>query len=178
MKDGSYSIEGKEEVMTFSFGNLFPPNMRYLGFGLLMLSVVTATEIVGAAVIVAYIGAWMSFRKSGVQVKPRLKLRREYTGFLFKTGKWKSYDNYPDLAFMRSREGFRAYSRGMVELDDSEQVFDIYLLSQDYRKRLVLMRCTDQKTAEEKGKGMAMSLGLNWTRYKPVLSEKTRLRKR
>ncbi len=165
--------------LDFSFGSLFPPNMHVMGIAVILGGITSLfSEVYYIGPVIIYVGAWMVFSKSGVQIDVSKKMYREYSGFLFKRGKWKTYECYSDMAVMRGREGYRAYSRGMVELTDSEVVYDIYLLNKDHRSKLILKRCKDYLTAEEEGKDLAERLGLNWKIYSPAISERTRSRRR
>ncbi len=168
----------QDEILTFSFGYMFPPPMRYAGFAILVIGVISSFGAIWSLPITGLVGGWMSFRKSGVQIKPSNRLRREYTSFLVKHGKWFSYEDYPCLAILKGREGYAAYSRAMVEQRVTEEVYDLYLLSKDHRKRLIVTRFKDEADADEKGPDLAEKLGLTWTVYNPVVSEKTRQRRR
>ena len=168
------------KLLDFSFGWLHPPNMRYIGFAVMvfvLIIVVTDGELLS---LLGFIPAiWLAFRRSGVQVDLLEDTYREYTeSFAIKRGKWISMEQYPDMALLRGVEGFKAYSRAMIELSDSEVVWDIYLLKKDHRSRLILKRCKSKDEGEKLGPELAEQMGKNWTVYSPKLSEKTRARRR
>ncbi|NNC82293.1 MAG: hypothetical protein HKN79_01845 [Flavobacteriales bacterium] len=169
----------RSPVLDFSFGSLFPPNMHILGMGAMLgglISLISEVFYVGPIFILA--GAYLFFAKSGVQVRPKEKQYREYSHFIFRSGRWRSYADYSDMALLRGREGFRAYSRGMVELSDSEGVWDLYLLKPGHRSKLILKRCRTMEEGQKAGEELAEELGVRWTVFSPMVSKKTRMRRR
>lgn len=178
MKDEMTQDFKENPFLDFSYVYLFPPTMRYIGILMMFSSPMICFESVVVSILVGSLGAWFAFRKSGVQLQPLNKLRREYTSFLLKKGKGYSYEEYPYMAVLSGREGYAAYSRTMVEQKITEEVFDIFLLSKDHRKRLIVARGNDRNDAVGKGQRLARTIGLEWTTYNPKVSDKTRARRR
>ena len=169
----------KSGIMQFSFGYLHPPQMRFAGYIVIAVGfgAVVTGRLLGLLALV--FGYWLTFRSSGTEIDILTRRYRPFTrSFGVKKGKWQSYASYPDLAVLRGKEGFTAYSRGMVELNMAETVYDIYLLSEDHRRKLILNRCSSTQTAEDEGKELAEQMGLSWTSYNPKLSQATRLKRR
>ncbi|NND94351.1 MAG: hypothetical protein HKN45_05755 [Flavobacteriales bacterium] len=154
--------------------------MRYFGFGLMILASLSVLALQNWFALLAFIpSVWLAFRKSGTQLNTDEGIYREYTSsFGIKRGKWMTIENYPDMALIRGREGFKAYSRGMIELSDSELVYDIYLLTKDHRSKLILKRFKDKESAQLEGRILAEKLGLDWREYSPKVSARTRSRRR
>lgn len=165
--------------MQFSFGYLHPSHMRYAGFIVMAISLGALLLAKPAALITLIVGYWLAFKSSGTEIDLEKRLYRPFTSsFGFKRGDWVSYATYPDIAVLHGKEGFTAYSRGMVELSVADTVYDIYLLSEDHRKRLILTRCKSAELAEKDCQELAKKLGLRCTAYAPKLSERTKGRRR
>ena len=166
-------------IKDFSFGALFPTNMVYMGYAMIFLGgIVGAVFHEWAGILVFIAGMWMSFSTSGTQLDLNKKCYREYIkNFGFKRGKWKSYSDHPDMALLKGKEGYTAYSRGMVELNVSETVYDIYLLNKDHRSKWILTRFNSKEEAMKRGPLLAEELGFRWTEYAPVVSEASRRRR-
>jgi hypothetical protein len=169
----------ERRTLEFSFGYVFPPNMRYLGYALVVFSGLALIFMEWWAILPLVIGISLCTRSSGTEYCKDSREYREFTKSFFRTsGKWLKVESYTDIAVLMGKEGFTAYSRGMVELNVSEKVFDLYLLKPDHRSRLILKRTTSLEEAEQEGEALAKDLGLNWTAYSPEISERTRARRR
>ncbi len=72
-------------------------------------------------------------------------------------------------------ESSTVYSRSQIATTDINTYYDINLMNKSHRKKVILSRL---KGVEEAAKELCLELDLEYTKYNPVISAKTRARRR
>jgi hypothetical protein len=159
-------------------GKLFQSTMVFGGYVLLLLGVLflLPSPILGLVLLV--IGLLVAFSTQGSEINITENKYRLYTKYVFvKTGAWKSITKYKQITIISSRLSSSTFSRGNRELTNTEQYFDVVLLNETHRKKLVLSRSKDKTEAKKSLQLFETKLELTACVYSPLISEKTKRRK-
>lgn len=158
-------------------GKLFSKPLIFAGYILMLLGLLSIVSILG--IILLLIGILISFGTTGVSIDPTGKRLKEYSRvFGYKWGEWKSYKDYPFIAVLRRKESSTVYSRSQVSTTELNTYFDINLMNVSHRKKVILTRLKGVDEAEKKAKELCELLEVEYTKYNPVISAKTRARRR
>ena len=175
-----------KKIIDSKIENYFPSAMSFVGYFLIFLGLLflyfqsygfrISLFLVGLTFL--FIGINISFAKSGIQIDPDEKKYREYYGlFGLRYGKWKALDKFKYLTILHNRETVSTYSRSNRSIDISDLWFDICLLNENHRQKLIVMRFKSKDKAIEKIKNLSALLGFDVVKYSPEISEATRLRR-
>jgi len=173
-------------ILNNDLGIYYPKGAKWFGYFLGVKGLAwTISGLAGNTGIIIgpiclLIGTYLAFSRYGVQFDPLLRTYREYRSYLgLKWGSWKSYELYPDMAVLRKNMTTRTESRhNIVALTEKKTVYDICLLSQNHRKKLIVKQLSSSKLAQTHAKELAQELGLRFTTFSPAISAKTRARRR
>ncbi len=163
--------------MNFVTGKLFSRPLIIAGYVLMFLGLLSSPSIFGGILILG--GVYISFSTTGVSLDVSKKQLKEYTRlFGYKWGSWKSYEDYPFIAVLKRMESSTVYSRAQVAMTDKFTFYDVNLMNKSHRKKVILSRQKEVAKAEEMAKELCEELGLEYTKYNPVISAKTLARRR
>lgn len=99
--------------------------------------------------------------------------------FFFKSGKWLPLNAYSDICILKIGKTRRHQDiTGMVSTDIDSSEIEVYLMTHDHRKRLLLKACKSGKEAQEYANEMAEKLDKKLAAYNPQMSAKTKERLR
>ena len=145
---------------------------------LLLISAWSEPVAIFVSTLVILLGGYLSFTKHGVELDPEQRKYRVYKEFLgSQWGAWHSFESFPDISVLRKNMVEKGFSRGQVELNMRDLVYDITLLSKTHREKLVIRRVSDQDLASSDAKELAEVLGVRYCKYAPKISERTRARR-
>lgn len=114
----------------------------------------------------------------GIQIDPKTNKYREYGSIYgIKKGTWKPLDALPFITILKGRSGWTVYSRSNRSTVDVEDCFEVYLLNQSHRKKVLVTKMEDKTKAEAYALELAALTDKSVVRFNPVLSEKTRARR-
>jgi hypothetical protein len=123
--------------------------------------------------------------KHGVQISLSNNYIREYSSvFGIKSGKWKSTLGLTDITVIKLGKKIRmgnflpavvATPVGSIEIDAS--VNEVYLLTADHRKRILVKVCKSAKEGFEFAKEISSRMGKNLVNFNPKISEATKAMK-
>ncbi|MEX1000874.1 MAG: hypothetical protein WDZ35_02035 [Crocinitomicaceae bacterium] len=147
-------------------------------FGLLMILSGGAGFFVGPLVLL--IGLFVLTSIVGTDICYRTKYVREYhKRFFIKTGKWKSTQTYPDLCILKlgkSKRQSDMSSAVSTDIDISKN--EVYLMTANHRKRILIRTCDNLAQAKETAELLAEKLGKSIQPFRPAITQKTQERLR
>lgn len=122
----------------------------------------------GGGIILA-IGLVLAFWKMGVQIDPVKKQIRRYDGFLgIRIGKWESLDKYPYLSVLRKKKRHTMMEElTIAELEYDSVEFEVYLLSRNHLRRIMVYTNQVHKKSLEKVRDLSTELDLPFVKYNP-----------
>lgn len=176
------SISNHQVDKSISNGSSFDNRMIFFGvgmliFGVLALSGGNAGFILGPILLLA--GGFILTSQQGVDLSLSTNYFREYHQrfFLFKSGKWLPLSAFSDICVLKiGRSKTVGDLTGTVTTDLDASKNEVFLMTHDHRKRLLIKSCNSFKEADQFAKNLAEELGKNYTKYNPKLTEKTRQR--
>ncbi|MFT5778251.1 MAG: hypothetical protein ACI837_001207 [Crocinitomicaceae bacterium] len=137
----------------------------------------TQNPLFGGLAIIA--GGFLCSSTYGSQIDLEKNLYREYTAvYGIKRGKWFPLEKMPYLCVLPSRTGTTMYSQSNRATTVIDDTFDICLLNETHRRKIVWNKMGTKNLAVESAETLAKQIGKSVVQYSPVLSDKTRNRRR
>lgn len=160
-------------------GNSFPTTLVIVGVIAVLGSVVEMFTNPIIAIILFLVGLFICTSSYGTEIDVTNKKYREYGSIYgLKRGSWFDSNTMPFIAILRSRSGYRMYSTSNRSTTDTTDFYDVCLLNQSHRKKVVLMKFKSKDEALRFASNMESQLGVVLTQFNPVISEKTATRRR
>ena len=130
------------ETITYKNGRTFPPPVVYAGYVIILLGI-TASIFGGIlGLFLALIATLVSFARNYTEIDLSERSIREYNKLLFLDfGGKKSLDNYKSISILGRTIAYSVLSRGMRSSSDKDKFYDVCLLNQTHRQKLVVKRC-------------------------------------
>ena len=157
----------------------FPTAMSFVGYFLTALGLfilVNSGFIAGSIFLI--LGLNIAFATSGIQIDPKKRLLRSYYGlFGLRFGKWKSLDDYKYLSVLQTRESTSTYSRSNRDITVMDLWFDICLLNENQRNKLIISRLKSSDEAVKELKVLIEAMGFSAVKYNPEVSEATKAKR-
>lgn len=125
------------------------------------------------------LGLWFAFTNGVIELDSETKRFRQHP-FLFgvKLGRWRSVVEYKDIAVLGNTINETTYGgRTSRSVITKNKGFEICLLTQSHRKKLVLARFKNKEKAIKTRNEIGECLHLRVTKYNPVISNATRKRR-
>jgi len=131
-----------------------------------------------AGFIFLILGLNIAFATSGIQIDPNKRLLRSYYGlFGLRFGKWESLDDYKYLSVLQTRESTSTYSRSNRDITVTDLWFDICLLNENHRVKLIVKRLKSIEEAIKEIKVLSEAMGFRVVKYNPEVSEATKAKR-
>lgn len=95
--------------------------------------------------------AWfLLFSYSGIQINTIERIVKPYNCWfgIFKTGKWKTLDNYIGLTLVPLKRSYTVYSRSNRSNTSRETEFRVYLVNKLKKPALAVKRCKNRDAAQ------------------------------
>ena len=151
-----------------SFGKVFPSPAVFSAYILLGLGIIAILSGAYLAVILILLGGLGAFSTTGVEIDTDNKQFRTYSSFFgFKTGNWKNLSNYPFLCIFKSKKRYSMFSQANVQTSYVETGFDIFLLNQSHRERILVNIAETKEQATEAAKELAAQLKIQLVQFNP-----------
>lgn len=162
-----------------TLGSLFPPTVKFVGRIVFVAGVLAMFGLPLIGIFLMLAGAFVGFSVTGVKLFPAEGAYQLYIGlFGLRFGKRKSYQNYPFLSVMRTKVTSSAFSvTNRNASTGSNLYFDVYLLSQSHRERILVRRYSSQFEAKQKAQELGTVLSKKVVMYHPTVSAETRLKR-
>jgi len=158
---------------------VFPPATRYSFYVIMAAGLINLAFQPIAGFVAILVSIFVIFAQNGLCLDPQKNQYQSYTKFLgLKMGKWQSLEEYADLCILKTKQSTKAYSRAMVESETSSEVFyDIYLVSKNHRKKLLIKRSSLFDQAKIEAELLAQALERPLVAYQPQLSAASQARR-
>jgi hypothetical protein len=164
----------KSNKIGFSFA--MPVVVIGVAIILFAFAMISINPFLGIGFILA--GGFMSTSSYGTQIDLENKKFREYgSAFGIKNGKWNSLDVLPFLSLMKSRSGYTVYSRTNRSSTDVDDFYEVCLLTQNHRKKIVVQKFSYKKDATEFLNKLSTTLNKPIVEFNPEISQKTKNRR-
>lgn len=161
-----------KNILTHSFGKSFPPSLTFSGYVFMTIGIITLFSQIIIGSILLIIGAFVGFTKSGIQINLEDHSYRDYNSFGgLKQGKWKSLSPYKYITLLVAKEVSATLSASNRRaITGSNTYYDICLLNDNHRKKLVIKRIKDKQLAASEVRELSALLHLPLTKYHPNAS--------
>ena len=135
------------------------------------------TPLLGVVLALGSMFLWTS--SYGIEIDIQQNRFREYGSMYgIKKGEWKSLDKVPFITVLRGRTGMTVYSRSNRATSDIDDRYEVYLLNQSHRAKILVQRFDSKKQALTYAEKLAVKLEKKIVQYSPAVSEKTQSRRR
>ncbi len=166
-------------MIVYDEGRSFPIGGVVIGWmffvvGILML---VGNPFLGAPMTI--LGSIMAFTKSMTLIdveKNRIKKGASFLGFKF--GEWIDYSKFPFIAVLRIDVKTKMLSRGNAEANLKDVYYNINLLSDYHRNKVLILKFSDKEKAITEARIISEKLEKELVEYRPVLSRKNQDRRR
>jgi len=116
----------------------------------------------------------------GIEINPENRKYRYFKTFYGKaSGKWENLDKFQAIVVLKKNMKGQMLSPKLVnELSYKHIVFDVNLVSKSHRTKLSLKKYRSIDDAMDLAKSLSQNLNMPLEKYDPVISERTRNRRR
>ena len=168
-----------KNVITNWMGFSFPTIVLIFGFILLLLSIPIAFVNIVAASIPIFFGIALT-SSFGTQINLNKQIYRDYVMYTFiKIGQWHSTKKFSCIVITNAHVGHRVSSRyNHQELALTNLVFQVCLMTPDHRSKHIVHRFKLEKDAIAYSKLLSEMMELEIARFNPIISKRTRDRRR
>ncbi len=176
-------ISNSKADISISNGFSFGPATRFVSallavFGVFALLTGGPGLFVGPVITLMALFALTS--KFGTEISLANNYIREYGSvFGIKSGKWESSLMLPDLCVLKiGKTQSVANSRtGGIGTDMDVSKNEVYLLSANHRKKILIKTCDSKAKAVAFAEDLAQKMGKNFVEFNPKISEQTKARR-
>lgn len=172
--------------MTYTYNKkiatVYPKNAILFSYFVMFLGLLLLTKglfIVGLLVLL--IASYFSFSFYGVAINKEKTLIKEYIsplGLGFKIGKEKNLQQFPYLTLISRNLSSKTYGMSSFSYTDRERVYDICLLNNNHRQKIVIKRLYSREKMHDEINYLVNLLDKKKVKYTPTLSEASKLKKR
>lgn len=139
---------------------------------------VTAIQTPLLGIGLALIGSFIWSSSYGIQINVDQNKFREYASmFGIKYGEWKALEKTPFISVVKGRSGMTVYSRSNRSTSVIDDRYEVCLLNNSHRKRVVIQKFEDKSKALEYANQIASKLDKSVVQFNPVVSQKTKSRR-
>ena len=119
-------------------------------------------------ILVITLGLFLATAKNGIIIDTENNQFRNTVFFLgLEFGSWKELSKFTDIAILTKNKGITALSRGQRATTFSNKVFEIYMLTENHRERIILKRYKDEDKATVFAQDIAHQLQMELNVYSP-----------
>ncbi len=168
-----------EKIIRNKIGHLFPPAMKVTGYVFILIGafVIFNNKLGGSLLVI--VGIIISFGLSYIEIDLNQNRYRECSNiFGLKFGKWMPLPKYPFITLFKQKLSSTASSiSNRKAITSYELVYNMYLLNQTHRKKVLINRESNKKIAEKKLLDFSKILSASIVKYNPTISTKTHARR-
>ena len=159
------------EIETNRIGYVFQPAQRFAGWVLIVSGLATAYVQSPIAILISVFGVVVALLKKFVDVDPerhKIRISKSFFSFL-PSGKWHGLQNYPFVTLMRRTlsSSVTNYGGQQSTSSGSNIYYDVLLLSNSHRSKIVINRFSDRDAAQSYANEIAKLLAREVVPYKP-----------
>lgn len=167
-----------EKVISNRLGWSFPFPFMAVGGFMVLGGLLSLGETLLGFILIA-IGLFPCVSTYGIQIDVDARKFRNYTSYFgFKRGTWEGLDEKPFVSVLNTRTSQRFLSRANNSTTLVSSSCDVCLLSKSHREKTVVEKFDMKEPAIKRAEELALILGFPVVRYSPVISEKTKSRRR
>ncbi len=149
-------------------GFVFPVPVLIGGYILLILGIGYLISGNPVGILIALAGAFVSFTFTGVQIDIKNQTFRQYISYFgLKTGKFKDLQRYPFICIFKSNKVQQTYSRSNRAASSNETSYDIYLLNQTHKEKIMIDSKSEHEHAVQTARELANAIGIQVVQYNP-----------
>ncbi|PSG86573.1 hypothetical protein [Aurantibacter aestuarii] len=153
---------------------LVPIHVNILGYILIFIGFYNLKKLfieiyyLPISLICIIIGMFLSTAKTGIiidKVNNKFKICIFFIGF--EIGYWKPLNRFRKISILTKNIGLKAYSKGQRSTTFTNKVFEIYMLTENHRERIILKRYKDKDKATVFAQDIAHQLQMELNVYSP-----------
>jgi hypothetical protein len=165
-----------QKIIKNYLGLAFPSSALIGGYLFLFFGIIGLLNGRMVGILIAMLGAFVCFTYQGIEINIGNKTIRKYTAYFgFKRGQAKDLTAYPFVCIFKSNKTHKMYSRTNRTLSYSEITYDIYLLSQTHKEKILIKIEKGEENAISAAKRIADDIGIKLVQYNPeVISRKNK----
>ena len=164
-------FQAMAEIKTNRIGYVFQPAQRFAGWILIVAGLFTAYVQSPIALLISVFGVVVALLKKFVYVdteRHRIRISKSFFSSL-PIGKWFGLQNYPFVTLIRRvlSSSFTNYGGQQSSSSGSKIYYDVLLLSNSHRSKIVINRLKDKESAQSYADEIARMLAREVVAYKP-----------
>lgn len=160
-------------------GNSFPSHIYAIGLIFILSSFFLFLNNPVLALIFLLVGMFICTSRYGVEIDLEKKKYREYGQiFCIKQGQWFDLTKMPYVSILKSKSGHLVYSRSNYSTANYDDGFDVCLLNESHKKRVVIKKCKTKEEALQFAKELESILDVKLVQFDPIISSRTAQRRR
>jgi hypothetical protein len=114
------------------------------------------------------LGLFLATAKNGIILDQENNKYKKTVFFLgLELGNWKSLSHFTDISILSFNKGITALSRGQRATTFSNKVFEVYMLTENHRERIILKRYKQEDKATVSAQDLAYKLGMEFNIFSP-----------
>ena len=153
-------------------GFSFPGLIVFMGFTAMLSSLFIMVESPILGLLVLILGSFLGTSSYGSEIDVINNRFREYGSvFGIKKGKWFNLNSMPFLGIFKSRSGYLIYGRSTNSTTVIDDYFDVCLMSNSHRKRIVLQKFKTKEEALNFTEMLEKKIEVKLTTFNPLLSK-------
>ena len=159
-----------EQTIDSKIENFFPPGLVIVGYVFMLFSLISiiGNNEKGLGIGLALLGILLSFTTTGVRIDKENKKYMSYNRFYgIEFGKWKSMENICFLSILTKNLGYAIRSQGQLGDESTAKHYEIYLLNENHRFKLLINRTKSKNKSTEYAKELEEQLGFKLVTYSP-----------
>ncbi len=159
-----------EKTIDSKIENFFPPGLVIFGYVFMLFSLISIIGNNEKALTIglALLGILLSFTTTGVRIDKENKKYLAYNRFYgIEFGKWKSLENICFLSILTKNLGYTIRTRGQLGDESKAKHYEIYLLNENHRFKLLIHRTKSKDKSSEYAKELEELLDYKLVIYSP-----------
>ena len=150
-----------------------------VGLLITLFGIISLIQVTIFGFVLIPVGLLFVTSSYGSEIDPVKNQFREYDSYLgVKRGDWTSMDDVFFLTVLKGRLGTRFYSQSNRSTSLIDDKYEVYFLNKNHRKKVLIQKFETKKEAIEFAEKISKIIKKQIVSYNPVVSEKTRLRRR
>lgn len=162
-----------QKIIRNNFGKVFPSAAVFCGYIFMIFGLFSLLFGSLLGIVILILGGFGVFTATGVEIDIANRQFRPYTSYFgFKSGQWKGLLNYPYLCVFKSTKKFTMFSQANVSTSYTETGFDIFLLNQSHRERVLVSIANTKEDAIAAANVLASQLKIEVVQFNPKVASR------
>jgi hypothetical protein len=174
LDNDDHPLHKSSRRLGYSFGTI--PRIGSGVFLVISLLMMLGIPILGIPLSLFFVFALTS--SYGFQIDTAKQRFREYSkAFGIKRGEWKKLDDFPFVAILKSQKGHTAASMSNRTVTTTDEVFEVYLLSETHRTKVQVAEFRNLEKAKSFAKEFATVVEKQLVNYSPQITPSSKKRR-